>query len=267
MMFASDLDGTLIYSNRRLDRHPVSVPVRCVEVYNGKEVSFMTEKAITLLRELSEEMMFVPVTTRTAEQYNRISLFREEIRPTYAITSNGAVVLKDGNIDLQWQDYVRAKIDGSMASVEDIKRKIEETPGASQTEMIHVVDRFFVYMIIKPPLSPERIKDLSQWAAEYGWIFSVQGRKVYFIPSFINKWDAVNYVAENEGKKTVFTAGDSNLDVCLIEQAKFGLIPRHGEAAVNFGHLGLTQKSGVLASEEIIETILSKRFQSIPEIR
>ena len=60
-----------------------------VEVYNGKEISFMTEKAIALLRELSEEMMFVPVTTRTVEQYNRVSLFREEIRPTYAITSNG----------------------------------------------------------------------------------------------------------------------------------------------------------------------------------
>lgn len=267
MIFASDLDGTLIYSNRRLGRNPVSVPVRSVEVYNGKEISFMTEKAITLLRELAEEMMFVPVTTRTAEQYNRISLFREEIRPTYAITSNGAVVLKDGNVDMHWQDYVRAKIDGSTASVEDVKRKIEETPGALLTEPIHVVDRFFVYMIIKPPLSPERVKDYSRWAAEYGWIFSVQGRKVYFIPSFINKWDAVNYVAEKEGKKTIFTAGDSNLDVCLIEHAKFGLIPRHGEAAANFGHLGLTQKTGVLAAEEIIEKILSMRLPSIPEIR
>lgn len=267
MMFASDLDGTLIYSNRRLDEEPLPVPVRSVEVYNGREISFMTEKAIALLRELADEMMFVPVTTRTAEQYNRISLFREEIRPTYAITCNGGVVLKDGNVDIYWQDYVRAKIDGSTASVEDVKRKIEETAGSSWLEPIHVVDRFFVYMIIKPPLSPERFKEYSRWAAEYGWVFSVQGRKVYFIPSFINKWDAVNYVAEIEGKKTIYTAGDSNLDVCLIEQAKFGLIPRHGEAAVNFGHLGLTQKTGILASEEIIETILSKRFQSIPEIR
>ena len=158
MMFASDLDGTLIYSNRRLDEESLNVPVRYVEVYNGKEISFMTEKAIALLRELSEEMMFVPVTTRTAEQYNRISLFHEEIRPTYAITCNGGVVLKDGNIDLQWQDYVRAKIDGSTASVEDVKRKIEETADASWLKSIHVVDRFFVYLIIKPPLSPERIK-------------------------------------------------------------------------------------------------------------
>ena len=53
----------------------------------------------------------------------------------------------------------------------------------------------------------------------------------------------------------------------MIEQAEFGLIPRHGEAAAKFGHLGLTQKTGILASEEIIEAILSKRLQSTPGIR
>ena len=148
----------------------LNVPVRSVEVYNGREISFMTEKAIALLRKLSDEMMFVPVTTRTTEQYNRVSLFHEEIRPTYAITCNGGVVLKDGNIDTHWQDYIRTKIDGSTASVDDVKRKIEETADASWLKSIRVVDRFFVYMIINPPLSTERIKYYSQWAAAHGWV-------------------------------------------------------------------------------------------------
>ena len=264
MMFASDLDGTLIYSKRRFGEETLNGSVRNVEVYNGRDISFMTEKAIALLHQLSDEMMFVPVTTRTIEQYNRVSLFHEEIRPTYAITCNGGVVLKDGHIDTHWQDYIRTKIDESTASVDDVKRKIEETADASWLKSIRIVERFFVYLIIDPPLSAERIMYFSQWAAGHGWAFSVQGRKVYFIPTFINKWDAVNYVAKKEGKQTVYTAGDSNLDVCLIEQAEFGLIPRHGEAAAKFGHLGLTQKTGILASEEIIEAILAKRLQLTP---
>ena len=150
MIFASDLDRTLIYSHRGFGEEILNVPVRNIEVYNGREISFMTEKAIALLRELSEEMMFVPVTTRTIEQYNRISLFHEEIRPTYAITCNGGVVLKDGKIDKHWQDYIRTKIDGSAASVDDVKRKIEETADASWLKSIRVVDRFFVYLIIRP---------------------------------------------------------------------------------------------------------------------
>lgn len=262
-MFSSDLDGTLIYSHRSLSRGQQDVPVRNIERYNGREITFMTEKAIALLKELSEEMMFVPVTTRTVEQYNRISLFWEEIRPAYAITCNGGVVLKDGEVDLYWQDHISAKIDRSTISVEDVKRRIEETSDESWLESIRVVDRFFVYLIIKPELAPvERLDDYSEWATKHGWVFSLQGRRVYFIPTFINKWDAVRYLAIKEGKKTVFTAGDSHLDVCLIEQSQFGLIPRHGEAAANYGHLGLTQKEGILAAEEIIETMLSKRLES-----
>ena len=209
MMFASDLDGTLIYSKRRFGPDNLNLAVRNVEVYEEREISFMTEKAIALLHELSDVMMFVPVTTRTVEQYNRVSLFQKEIRPTYAITTNGGVVLKDGQIDMHWQDYIRTKIDGSAASVDDVKRKIEETADASWLKSIRVVDRFFVYLIINPPLSTERIEYYSQWAAAHGWAFSVQGRKVYFIPLFINKWDAVNYVAKKEGKNSVYTAGDS----------------------------------------------------------
>jgi len=84
----------------------------------------------------------------------------------------------------------------------------------------------------------------------------VQGRKVYFVPLYVNKWDAVDYVAKKEGIDEVYAAGDSLLDVCLVAQATFGLIPRHGEAAVDFGHLGLTQKEGILAGEEIIEKMI-----------
>lgn len=264
MIFASDLDRTLIYSHRSFGAEQLDFPVRNIERYNGREITFMTERAIALLRELSEEMLFIPVTTRTIEQYNRITLFQEEIRPAYAITCNGGVVLKDGEVDRYWQDHIDKKIDGSTVSVEDLKRKIEETSNASWLESIRVVDRFFIYLIIKPESAPaELMAYYSEWAARHGWIFSLQGRKVYFIPLFINKWDAVHYVAEREGKQTVYSAGDSFLDVCMIKQAKIGFIPRHGEAATDFGHLGLTQKTGILASEEIIETILSKRLDSI----
>jgi hydroxymethylpyrimidine pyrophosphatase-like HAD family hydrolase len=268
MIFASDLDRTLIYSSKFFDTKQRELSVRNVEVYNGKEISFMTEKAIKLLKELSEQMMFIPVTTRTIEQYSRISLFQEEIKPTYAITCNGGVVLKDGKVDRYWEEYVQKKINDSHTSLEDVKRKIEETSDPVWLDSIRVVDHFFIYLLIKPELAPaERMNEYSEWAAERGWFFSLQGRKVYFIPGFVNKWDAVNYLSEKEGKKTVFTAGDSNLDVCLIEQAGFGLIPRHGEAASRYAHLPLTQTEGMIAAEEIIETMLSKRLEPIVKSR
>src|SRR4051794_41187319 len=117
MIFASDLDRTLIYSSKFFDPKQTELSVRNVEVYNGREISYMTEKAIQLLKELSEQMMFIPVTTRTVEQYSRISLFQEEIRPAYAITCNGGVVLKDGQVDRYWEEFVQSKINDSHTSL------------------------------------------------------------------------------------------------------------------------------------------------------
>lgn len=268
MIFASDLDRTLIYSHRSFELDQVNTSVRNVEKFNGKEITFMTEKAIALLHELSEEMMFMPVTTRTVEQYNRVILFQQEIRPPYAIACNGGVILKNGEIDRDWQDHITRKIKSSAVSVEDVKRKIEGTSELSWLKSIRIVDQFFVYLIIDPKSAPHELMEYySKWAAEHGWVFSLQGRKVYFIPAYINKWDAVKYVADKEGKKEIYTAGDSYLDVCLIENADFGIIPRHGEAATDFSHLDLTEKMGILASEEIIQTILSKRRDSIAAYR
>ncbi|PAQ14250.1 haloacid dehalogenase [Bacillaceae bacterium SAOS 7] len=263
MIFASDLDRTLIYSNRFLDERHVDLPVRSVEKYKGSDISFMTERAIALLQQLAERMIFIPVTTRTVEQYQRISLFQKEVRPEYAITCNGGVILKNGEVDRQWQDYVLTKMNESSTSLATVKRKIEETADASWLESIRVVSPFFVYLLVKPELvSLEVLKEYEEWASDHGWAFSFQGRKVYFIPKPVNKWDAVQYLSENAGKNTVFSAGDSYLDVCLVEQASFGLIPRHGEAAKNNLHLPLTQTEGILAAEEIIETMLAKVAES-----
>lgn len=259
MIFGCDLDGTLIYSYRSLGKDKIDSPIRCIEMNNGKELSFMTEKGIALLQELSEKMMFIPVTTRTVEQYNRITLFKDEIRPTYAVVCNGGVVLQDGQVDLNWQEYIRVKVSNSKISVTDIKRKIEGTSDSTWLESIRVVDMFFICIIIKPDCTPIHILDeYSKWAEENDLLFSIQGRRVYFIPSFINKWDAVQYIAQKKDEKIVFAAGDSQLDVEMVEKSTFGLIPRHGSVAEKYAHLGLTQKKGVLAAEEIIEIILSR---------
>lgn len=76
-MFASDLDRTLIYSNKALaDFGQSGEDLIGVERKDGREIAFMTQEARSLLKEISAQMLFVPVTTRTYEQYKRIFIFR-----------------------------------------------------------------------------------------------------------------------------------------------------------------------------------------------
>ena len=91
-----DLDRTLIYSAAALD---LGVPdadaprLLCVEVYRGAPLSYMTETAAELLRDLQGRHV-VPTTTRTPEQLARVHLPGPP--PRYAIASNGGHLIVDG---------------------------------------------------------------------------------------------------------------------------------------------------------------------------
>ena len=90
IVFYSDLDNTLIYSYRR----EIGGKKRCVEVYQGREISFMSEYSYHLLQEISKKALFIPVTTRTMEQYQRIDLGIGI--PEYALVCNGGILLVRG---------------------------------------------------------------------------------------------------------------------------------------------------------------------------
>ena len=77
MIVCVDLDRTLIYSANALDlRVPDADAPRllCVEVYRGAPLSYLTETAAELLRDLRSRAVVVPVTTRTPEQFARVRL-------------------------------------------------------------------------------------------------------------------------------------------------------------------------------------------------
>ena len=89
----TDLDNTLIYSYK----HEIGGPKTCVEIYQGREISFMTETSHRLLGQHSSKPrdLLLPTTTTTLEQYHRIDLGIGE--PDYAIVSNGGELRANSN--------------------------------------------------------------------------------------------------------------------------------------------------------------------------
>ena len=70
IVFHTDLDNTIIYSYK----HDIGMRKRNVEFYQGREISYITEETYRLLQQVKNEMLIVPTTTRTLEQYQRIDL-------------------------------------------------------------------------------------------------------------------------------------------------------------------------------------------------
>lgn len=67
ILFASDLDNTLLFSHRH--RQPED---RCVERLNGAEQGFFTRETPDLLPQVVQRVHLLPITTRSIEQYQRI---------------------------------------------------------------------------------------------------------------------------------------------------------------------------------------------------
>ena len=115
-IFCTDLDNTIIYSYKHdIDKNKINV-----EKYQGREISFASEYTLSLLKQVREEMMIIPTSTRTEQQYNRIDLKIGQIE--YALVCNGGVLLINGARDEEWYQESLLLIEESKT---ELKRAIK----------------------------------------------------------------------------------------------------------------------------------------------
>ncbi|MCU7824963.1 HAD family hydrolase [Kitasatospora sp. DSM 101779] len=266
-LVASDLDRTLIYSNRAL---ALDVPDRLaprllsVEVNDGRALSFMTEQAAELLVELTRFAVFVPATTRTRAQYERVNLPGPTPGwiPKYAICANGGHVLVDGVWDRDWHAEVRSRLSAASAPLAEVVEHLAISADPEWTHKRRVAEDLFAYLVVERADLPEGwLEELTGWCAERGWTVSLQGRKVYAVPAPLTKSEALAEVERRTGAATVLTAGDSLLDAELLLAADAGWRPGHGELAdTGWAAPGVTTLTqvGVAAGEEIVRRMLER---------
>ncbi|WP_406198238.1 HAD family hydrolase [Kitasatospora sp. NBC_01560] len=266
-LVASDLDRTLIYSNRAL---ALDVPDRLaprllsVEVHDGKALSFMTEQAAALLVELAREALVVPATTRTRTQYERVNLPGPTPAwiPSYAICSNGGRLLVDGVPDADWETEVAGRLAAASVPLAEVVEHLALCADPEWTHKRRVADDLFAYLVVERAELPAGwLDELSGWCTERGWTVSLQGRKVYAVPAPLSKSAALAEVERRVGGATVLAAGDSLLDADLLLAADAAWRPGHGELAdTGWTAPGVTalDQVGVAAGEEIVRQFLAR---------
>lgn len=264
MLFASDLDQTLIYSHKTFISKEIDEQIRPVERLDERFISYMTQNALMALREISQRVLFVPVTTRTKLQYQRINFLAYDITYQYAVTSNGGTIFSDGVEDQDWSQLILSGRDKCLA-VEDLIHKFDEIAHPSWVikDSGKLADDLFYYCLIEREKIPvTELAAFKIWANENHWELSVQGRKLYLVPLNINKKAAIQFIKAKEGMSCVVAAGDSLLDLEMLKAADLALAPAHGElyslyrqGGVGLEKLKFTHKSGIEAAEEILESV------------
>ena len=215
-LFACDLDNTLIHSYKYKTDDDI-----CIEIYNGKEQSFISSRAVELLKEVVKKILFIPVTTRSIEQYQRIQWIKGT-NPEYAVTSNGANLIHNDDIDKNWRQDINYYIQPYEDELQKQQEKLSQNPDFN---ICRIVDDSFLFLKCVDEVDVESISNELQVQTN----LNVQhfGRKIYMFPPKLNKGEALIRLKNLFNPDKVFCAGDSTIDIPMLNLADIAYTPNN----------------------------------------
>lgn len=249
MVFATDLDRTLIYSNKFVNKENK----KYISGFpDGVGFSFLTNKAIEYLTNIKEKIDVVPCTTRSREQFNRIPLFKD---CKYSICSNGATIFHNGKVDSQWNMVMRKNMDFCMNDMLLFHDKLKQQ--SFLTREIQLVDNFFLFT--KVDTSTNCIDFLEANLDKKNFYYAISGQKLYIFPTFISKEHALGYVLDRLNDNNLISAGDSEMDIGILNMATVkAFIIQHNKEQINIDSKIDTQifhNCGIMSGEYVLKQI------------
>ncbi|MBQ3337074.1 MAG: HAD hydrolase family protein [Selenomonadaceae bacterium] len=229
ILFTCDLDNTLIHSYKH--RRPDDI---CVELYDGRAQSFISPRALELLKEIAARIFFVPVTTRSIAQYRRI-FWAEDFQPQCAVVANGAFFLEGA----RQENFLRE-------TVAPYEKELEAQLAAADEKFFsitRVVDESFLFLKCREEFDAEKI------FFDTSLVVRRTGKKIYLFPPALNKGAALKLLAKKFSPDKIFAAGDSEIDLPMLALADVAFAPKNlrGKNFVEFA-----------AAEDFLEKILSE---------
>ena len=258
-VFASDLDRTMIYSwgaSGLKHNYPV---LTVAEFHKEKPLSYVTDFSYRMLDFLRDCLHFVPSTTRSMAQFRRIMLPPIALS-AYAVTSNGGKILVDGIEDADWTTHIKEQLEAKSIHLDEVKNALGDTFRRPWIHNITFPDELFIVLHVDKANIPRAyVEELTEWLSEHGWKTSLQGSKLYCIPTVLTKGAAVSEVCQRLNASGLYSAGDSLLDKTLLRLADTAYRPAHGELdAIGYqqDNLAVTDNVGIMAGQEILARIV-----------
>ena len=245
ILFASDLDNTLLFTQKHL---PEDADKVCVEYYQEKPHGFFTTETIRLLREVCRQTQFVPITTRSLEQYRRIT-WPEGCSPKLALTTNGSLLLINGEVDEAWQH----------ASLEMVRLHAAELGRlyailSPNKAFIHcrLVDQMYLFVSCEDEAAAAReearCREMTSLTVE------ASGRKIYFFPPGIDKGTALERLRKRFLPRKIFCAGDSRIDLPMLGKADTAFVPQ--AEMLNTLPRGILFGQGMFFPENLLQHVM-----------
>lgn len=223
MIYFSDLDRTLIYSDKFINEETSQI---CIELLDGKEISYMSPKSIEILKKIMNKNRFIPATTRSIEQYKRIMFNQNNIDFEWAVVSNGGNILHNGEIFEPWNNVLEERLK-QCRDLETVENYFKDNYlSLNGILKMREVDNIFFYIVVdREVFIDDLLNPFAAYLKEANWDLYINGRKIYFIPKAVTKEEAIKYLAEYLQEAEFESLGDSIMDSNMIKSSNKGYIP------------------------------------------
>lgn len=253
IILASDLDNTLIYSQRRF----LKGDKRCIEVYKDENISYMTEKTIKLLKELQNHIMFIPTTTRSRIGFLRIDFSSVSV-PRYALVCNGGMLLVDNQIDEKWYSESLKMIKDSLPVLKQAMDLLEKDE--FRTLDVRFVEKLFVFTKTSRPQKTIQMLE-KHLNADLVDIFP-HHEKIYILPKVLNKGTGIVRLKNLLKAEKIIVAGDTAFDVPMLKAGDVSYFPEEIYHLCNeIEHGNCIYKSEGNFSDKMLENIFEKHIR------
>ena len=211
MIFAADLDRTLLFSQRRLEGDAAVIPV---EYRFGEPFGFMTPGGFSALRTLQKQAVCFVNTLRGLEQANRV-VFVSDGSCRYLSLQNGLYLYRDGKEDSVWAAHVKRTVHALPLHLTDgAGIVLKQLPGIQCLSKQY--EYLAVFFVEDESFDDRACSSLAAELSASGWALYRQRKKLYLYPQALDKGAVLERVRELEGCGTAVGFGDSWFDVPML---------------------------------------------------
>lgn len=260
MIYASDLDRTLIFSQAFLDMHPTPSDSELIIADKSKVNSFIDSRVYQGLKCFvkSNKVKFIPVTTRSILEYQR-TIISQKLSPEWAITTCGGQILHFGEVFKPWEEYLHQYLD--FEQLNEIINEFNRLEATSAYKSKLIDNRYIFSKTTDRDKTKADFLELEKKYKDYR--FTLDKHKVYAIPRVFDKGKTLTWLSQWLDNDLIVSSGDSGLDVPMMLVSDIFFLPNHHNIkdfnAVVEGYTGkvIDVQGGAISPLGTIEKVLS----------
>lgn len=254
LLFASDLDSTLVYPARTQPAGQVTV---AAEYRDGRVLTRASSNLGAALAQLAAAgVHLMPVTARSRSMLDALVPFRDA---PIAVTAAGGRIWRKGQPLADWDRELRRQLDGAATCAQARAELTTGFAGASWIIGELIVDEsWFILLAPHDRLPADAEPRARQLLAGLGWTAYGHGRKLYCLPAQLRKEAAVHWLLARLEVGLLAAAGDSEMDIGLLNLAPVAFCPAGSSLAgspLRPPHTRLTSAPAADAGPEILRAV------------